>query len=108
MLELATLQYSDATSGWAGWALAHSEFWSLVNPITTRGQIMPPTLLLAHPNLKTQRYTAVCNSEIIHVLVHEMIVASSFLSGSVLKLVELIWTRRFVRGQEHCPLNLSG
>ena len=28
---------SAAASGWAGWALAHPEFWSLVNPITTRG-----------------------------------------------------------------------
>ena len=28
---------SDAASGWAGWALAHPEFGSLVNPITTRG-----------------------------------------------------------------------
>ena len=25
---------SDATSGWAGWALAHPEFGSPVNPIT--------------------------------------------------------------------------
>ena len=24
-------------SGWAGWALAHPEFGSSVNPITTRG-----------------------------------------------------------------------
>ena len=29
--------YSDAASGWAGWPLAHSEFGSSVNPITTRG-----------------------------------------------------------------------
>ena len=29
--------YSAATSGWAGWALAHPEFESSVNPITTRG-----------------------------------------------------------------------
>ena len=29
--------YSDAASEWAGWALAHPEFGSLVNPITTRG-----------------------------------------------------------------------
>ena len=28
---------SDAASGWAGWALAHPEFGSSVNPITTRG-----------------------------------------------------------------------
>ena len=44
---------SDAASGWAGWALAHPEFGISVNPITTRGQIMPTTLLLAHPDLKT-------------------------------------------------------
>ena len=29
--------YSDAASGWAGWALAQPEFGSSVNPITTRG-----------------------------------------------------------------------
>jgi len=29
--------YSDAASGWAGWALAHPKFGSSVNPITTRG-----------------------------------------------------------------------
>ena len=28
---------SDAAIGWAGWALAHPEFGSSVNPITTRG-----------------------------------------------------------------------
>ena len=31
------LYCSDAASGWAGWALAHPEFWSSVIPITTRG-----------------------------------------------------------------------
>ena len=30
-------KYSAAASVWAGWALAHPEFGSLVNPITTRG-----------------------------------------------------------------------
>ena len=29
--------YIDAASGWAGWALAHPELGSSVNPITTRG-----------------------------------------------------------------------
>ena len=29
--------FSDAPNGWAGWALAHPEFGSSVNPITTRG-----------------------------------------------------------------------
>ena len=28
---------SAAASGWAGWALAHPEYGSSVNPITTRG-----------------------------------------------------------------------
>ena len=28
---------SDAAIGWAGWTLAHPEFGSSVNPITTRG-----------------------------------------------------------------------
>ena len=28
---------SDAASGWAGWALAHPEFGSSFNPITTSG-----------------------------------------------------------------------
>ena len=28
---------SAAVSGWAGWAFAHPEFGSSVNPITTRG-----------------------------------------------------------------------
>ena len=46
--------YSAAASGLAGWALAQPEFGSLVNPITTR--IMPTTLLLAHPDLKSQRH----------------------------------------------------
>ena len=51
-----TMFISAAASGWAGWALANPEFGSSVNPITTRGQIMPYTLLLAHPALKTQRH----------------------------------------------------
>ena len=50
---LGYYQFSDAASGWAEWALAHPEFGSPVNPIPTRGQIMPTTLLLAHPDLKT-------------------------------------------------------
>ena len=32
-----SLLASAAASGWAGWALAHLEFGSSVNPITTRG-----------------------------------------------------------------------
>ena len=60
-------------------------------------------LLFGFRNLKLSKYC-----EIIRFLVHEIIVVSSLLLWSVLKLVELIWTRWCVRGQEHCPLNLSG
>jgi hypothetical protein len=28
--------FSDATSGWAGWALVHSEYGPSINPIPTR------------------------------------------------------------------------
>ena len=28
------INFSDAASGWAGWALAHSEFGSSINPFT--------------------------------------------------------------------------
>ena len=31
------MKASDAANRWAGWALAHPEFGSSVNPITTRG-----------------------------------------------------------------------
>ena len=32
-----SIYISAAASGWAGWALAHPEIGSSVNPITTRG-----------------------------------------------------------------------
>ena len=31
------MKASDAANRWAGWALAHPEFGSSVNPVTTRG-----------------------------------------------------------------------
>ena len=34
---LVFIPHSAAASGWAGWAFAHLEFGSSVNPITTRG-----------------------------------------------------------------------
>ena len=49
-LELQFGNFSDAASGWAGWALGVQ--LTLLQP---GGQIMPTTLLLAHPDLKTQR-----------------------------------------------------
>ena len=37
VLSLRKQLTSAAASGWAGWALAHPEFGSSVNPTTTRG-----------------------------------------------------------------------
>ena len=37
VLSLRKQLTSAAASGWAGWALAHPEFGSSVNPITYRG-----------------------------------------------------------------------
>ena len=36
--QMDAIKHSDAASGWAGWALAHPEFGSSVNPITIRGE----------------------------------------------------------------------
>ena len=36
-LKKSIYRHSAAASGWAGWALAHPDFGSSVNPITTRG-----------------------------------------------------------------------
>ena len=37
LVETCCTSCSDAANGWAGWALAHPEFGSSVNPITARG-----------------------------------------------------------------------
>ena len=90
------MKVSAAASGWAGWAsgwaLAHPEFWSSVNPITTRGQIVPSTLLLAHPNLKNQLHLCIrlefankINSSIFRPLCATVSESSQSLS----------WLRRF-------------
>jgi len=40
-------------AGELGGLYAHPEIGCSVNPIPTKGQIMPTTLLIAHPDLKT-------------------------------------------------------
>ena len=45
-------RYSAATSGWAGWALAHPEFGSSVNPITTRGADYTHPITASPPGLE--------------------------------------------------------
>ena len=36
-MKVKRMSVMPRASGWAGWALAHLEFGSSVNPITTRG-----------------------------------------------------------------------
>ena len=55
-IKFLVISVSAAASGWAGWALAHPELGGSVSPITTRGKIMPTSLLLARPDSKTQRH----------------------------------------------------
>ena len=43
---------SDAARGWAGWALAHPEFVSLVNPIKTRGADYAQRITASPPGLE--------------------------------------------------------
>ena len=45
-------RFSDATSGWAGWALAHPEFGSSVNPITIRGADYAQHITASPPGLE--------------------------------------------------------
>ena len=42
---------SAAAGGWAGWALAHPEFGSSVNPITTRGADYAHHITASHGHL---------------------------------------------------------
>ena len=44
--------YSDAARWWAGWALAHSEFGSSVNPITTRGAVYAHHITASPPGFE--------------------------------------------------------
>ena len=57
------------------WGLP-SGFRSSVNPITTRGQIMPTTSLLAHPDLKTKWHLC-----ILHILKSIFVESSCFLKS---------------------------
>ena len=45
----------DVVREWAGWAVAHPEFFGSSVILTRAGgmKIMPITLLLTHPDLKT-------------------------------------------------------
>ena len=53
---IVTLCNSDADSGKAEWALAHPEFGVSVNPIPTRGQIMPTACPPGFQNLAAFLY----------------------------------------------------
>jgi hypothetical protein len=45
---------SAAASVWAGWALAHPEFGSSVNPITTRGADYAHHITASQPGFENQ------------------------------------------------------
>ena len=51
--------FSAAASGWAGWALAHGNLGVQLTLLQPGGQSMPTKLLLANPDLKTQRHLCI-------------------------------------------------
>ena len=51
---------SAATSGWAGWALAHPEFGSSVNPITTRGADYAHHITASPPGFENPAASLLC------------------------------------------------
>ena len=55
---------SDATSGWAGWALAHPEFGSSVNPITTRGADHALHITASPPGFENPAASLYCMAEL--------------------------------------------
>ena len=52
--------FSDAASGWAGWALAHPEFGSSVNPITIRGADYAHHITTCPPPTEFETYLHLC------------------------------------------------
>ena len=77
---------SDAASGWAGWALAHSEFGSSVNPITTRGAdyahhitASPPGFENPAASLQTYNYVFWGSGILIEISLKRAIICQLFL-----------------------------
>ena len=54
---------SDAARRWAGWALAHLEFGSLVNPITTREADYTHHITASPPKFENPAASLVCNTQ---------------------------------------------
>ena len=52
--------YSDVASGRAGWALAHPEFESSVNPITTRGADYAHHITASPPGIENPAASLIC------------------------------------------------
>ena len=52
---------SAAASGWAGWALAHPEFGSSVNPITTRGADYTHHITASPPRFENPAASLLCH-----------------------------------------------
>ena len=52
--EVKIYYINDAASGWAGWALAHLEFGSSVNPIATRAADYAHHITASPPGFENQ------------------------------------------------------
>ena len=55
-----------AASGWAGWALAHPEFGSSVNPITTRGADFALHITASPPGFENPLASLPCEHSTTH------------------------------------------
>ena len=58
---------SAAASGWAGWALAHPEFGSSVNPITTKGADYAHHITASPPGFENLAVSLICHRKVVSV-----------------------------------------
>ena len=65
LLILKIILCSDAASGWAGWALAHLEFGSSINPITTWGTNYAHQITASPPRFENPALSLLCTSKVV-------------------------------------------
>ena len=69
---LTTYLCSAAASGWAGWALAHPEFGTSVNPNTTRGADYAHHITASPPEFEIPAASLLCTVTFGLILLAEM------------------------------------